>query len=284
MSEERFDIPSPLAGPPEFAAATHSAAVPASRPAPRPGIAHVLVYTACVAVELAVWQADGPFGFDPSFDTFESLPQAIAWTALALVGMSLTAFGMATVPVMIARWWKRMTFPFAPGEWLLAAIGIAGWLQLLVTFAMQIVSPEELGELDLRSTLFELMLSRGLLMLAFTTTMAIGAWRLRREKRWAVCLAGWGMATGVQAFVSLVGAWQMWFDGPVGSFEGDSVAAVFIALGGAITAVVAFCVAVILDLRWRTPRGWLHWLGIATIVAMVLLSIVQIIVLVVLGR
>ncbi len=102
---------------------------------PRIGILHLLVWTACVALYLAIlrflWQRAGAV-----------LPDlGLCWAALTVLDSVCWGTALGGLVLWIARRWRGLAFPQHPGEYMLVVLGLDVAWRFVDAFAVLGIGP-----------------------------------------------------------------------------------------------------------------------------------------------
>ena len=231
-------------------------------PQPRLQIIHLLLWTAGTALVLATWRH--------GVDAYQEYPSAIRLLMLVQLVFHgpLEGAAVASLGVWAYRARKGIPFPVSPGEWTLVVYGVkaVAWA-VMATLWRGLFGSLSLPHEGVSLTVWLVLLScihlleAGLFLTATVHVRTAPAWRL--------FLAG-------QAVHAVVAGWrwaifglntQLYF--PVLQFLEQ--AAALIANAIACICFVLLILAVVRDWRQRTPRGWMHWVGVVTaLVSMVM--------------
>jgi hypothetical protein len=220
---------------------------------PQFGIIHLMLWTAVTAVLLAYFLA-------LRGESINHIPTPSRW--LFQISQTIDAIMLASALVgsgvlIRARCYSILT-KLQPGHWLTLIVSLDFVFQLAVRLLYRFLNLHGIEPRSILTTQSGAVVTGTLIaavyILAFT--------KLRDAKRWRILFGAKMLGAGVNAVVNLIflvtilsTAWPssvMW----ISFFPGIWFVVVFIML---ITVAV-------LDLRGRTPRDWLHWLGVGVVV------------------
>jgi hypothetical protein len=220
--------------------------------APRLSIMHLLIWTALSAVFM------GYFNLVMRLQP-DSMPRAITdWInspanfAFRTVGSMASGAELGGVLLFVARRWRGLRFPVQPGEWLLFMGGITSLLGM-VSYLSLMVTRETLGVGEFRTAAYSLIIC--LFGIAEYMFPWLGC-KDSRAWRWFFFTAT--VLAFLTLFMTLVG---IAFRGALLQLPQPGLIH-WIAIG---FAAVTFAIAVIGDLRRRTSRGWVHWVGVVAL-------------------
>lgn len=217
-------------------------------PQPRLGIIHIMLWTACVAVMLTIQGGIYQVIQTPEASVLRMLLRG-AWAAVL-------GAGLATLFVFFARRRRGIPFPVHPGHWLLLILGTTYGLHQLAwvpTFFVNDWVHEHNDGVE-----FVQALVRASVPLAACGLYAVATAAHRCCTRWAVLF---GLRAGASAFMCCLGLLE----------------ALMLATAGyprefwRVAYLIEFffwfvmAVTVVLDVRARSARDWLHWTGVAMI-------------------
>ena len=228
----------------------------------RPGIRHLLLWTAFVAVALGYQRFQYP---DQDF---------LAWE-VGVVLFNSTIFGLTlAAPILaLARWCRGIRFPSQPGEWLLLSFGIYSWLDSIGTLLISQLEDGNLYEVDfMRWARYTNCLSLSLGLIG-TLMLTMAALKSRREGSWFAffCIgalmyanySGQSFDAVLSVFLEHGTGYLPWLDAL------QNTATVASRIGFAVALVIA----IVVDAIQKTPRGWLHFVGVSATGAVIAFEI-----------
>jgi hypothetical protein len=244
-------------------------------PQPRLQIIHLLLWTAGTAVVLATWR-----------EHFAGSDSRSAAQVLAMVGFLLQAplagAAVASLGVWAYRARKGRRFPVQPGEWMLVVHGVTAlaWAVVLMLTRILFETPIRLDGATTLTFFWLLAASCVYLICVFLIEAGLyltAAIRVRTAPAWRLFLA----CQGLRAFVN-ASRWAS--NGLDTAFDLPELILLERFAAMAANATVCVClvmliIAVVRDWRRRTPRGWMHWVGVVTALVTTLISIAWIVVL-----
>jgi hypothetical protein len=238
---------SPAAPSPSNAASTEG---PSGAP-PRLGLAHLFVFIACTGAALALQR---------SFLDF--LSKEADFRGYVQIGLSLchapvTGAAWTGLAVLVFRLFRGPRWNWAPGDWILASVGLGMLLHSAFDLLLRWVAvPERYGN-------YVGLLNSAVYFSASMFTLVIGVLLLQRQVAWRLLLIALGLAQLPSliffAVITVRGGFDFWQTLFAVRSVFVMVVHVFLALG------IFFCVA--LDARNGERRAWTHWLGIAVALA-----------------
>jgi hypothetical protein len=226
---------------------------------PRISILHLMVWTATSAAMMAILRLPN--------EAAEQLP---AFLTAYRIGFAMYA-GVVTGGVLmwIGRWWRGVSFPTQPGEWLLVEQGAT------VMFWVGTMYLDEWAQRVRGKAPFLLILA---FLCALVGIALVPALRYRPPKldpKPEGSRGAPGIALVPPQRDSQGDAWQVFFWVLAGLYTLPLMSTltlhsstdwvglfILLMLGLLLVAAVAFLVAVVTDLRRRIPRGWVHWTGV----------------------
>jgi hypothetical protein len=214
------------------------------------GIRHLLLWTACSAVLLSVSLAlnrivEQRQGVSLEVETF-----------IGCVGAITDGPAVAGFLIWLACLRRGVRFPIQPGEWLLVLGGTSA-LMILLTMAVWCRLPLEQANQIL--SIPAGLMAGGYLIAAIWPPM---------PKWWRFALLAMAGLWGVEFVQNLI--LSEFFDNPLAPLFDLIGPLYFVALIVSIAIVIA-CVSI--DRARHLQRGWMHWTGVASCIAMLLLAI-----------
>jgi len=241
MSQDELE---PLSSPPESCPSAQQLCMPQF------GIIHLLIWTAATAVLLKAQLAMGVT--TPAGATIPTGPHWISQLSGASCAILLGA-AVTALYILVRSRMDGMVPRFQPGHWILinhvstGLLGTAWWVGCRLLWTDDLLNASVPGAY--------LRLGVSLFLYGFV------AIRLDDTRWWRTAFGMYAVSTllsgiSISSLLFSIGA------SPVG-------AAMLVILSGlcAIVGFVAFLGAIIGDLRRKTRRDWLHWMGIAVAVA-----------------
>lgn len=239
---------------------------------PPPGIAHVMLWTACVAVALGFYR--GIITREFSGEGFEAPP--MAFYVLIILWSPLLGLWMAAPLLMVRRWFLRMPFPRQPGEWALVVGGVTTWAMVLTSIPLAWLNRNDdpFGEWTFWHRLIQIAAQTPTAVVTVAAAISV-----RRYRTWLVCFAGmslftwllfaWSLAMFVVRFYSIKTDFSpySWWNATL----------LILSPTALVVSVIAFIVAVVIDLVRKPQRGWLHYLGVGSVVVWIALYIANLI-------
>jgi hypothetical protein len=240
----------------------------------RISILHLMAWTATSAAMMAVLRL--PNEAAEQFSAFETAYRiTFAMYAGAVTGGVL---------MWIARRWRGVPFPTQPGEWLLVEQGAT----VLLTLATIFVGEHSEGAHGPAAFLLISTYVCSLVGIALVPALRY------RPPKLELPPAGPRDARGIALIPPRPDgsdAWQVFFWVLVGLYALpliSSLSVVFgrdviglsilLLLGLLLTLTVLFLVAVVTDLRRHTPRGWVHWTGVWSLMLFAVFHVLLVIV------
>lgn len=222
---------------------------------PRLGVGHLLLWTACCAVVLAIdrGQEQNPLEWNPIVEN--------VWR----IGYAMV-LGVALAAVCLFGWWKirgQFDWRIEPGHWLLMESGLGGIVNLMFRLAPSLLVPvaAQTATIEvIRPLLVAACLANicDLFVACFILVMQ------RCERRWWVCLVMIVAQRAVSClafipFISMVFSNSGFSSSSLRWYNlGQSVQ----MLAAAITVLLVI-VAALIDIRRGQRRDWLHWTGVS---------------------
>lgn len=206
------------------------------------GIAHLLAWTACTAVYLAIRRSliilppGVPFG-----------AQGIAVWSLQGIGAGAALGGLL---LTVARRRRGVRFPVYPGEVLLLLSGVGVAVDVLLSALSVLTHRPQEGGLGLPLVLWVLILLARNLALAFAYLVAA---RKVRVRRWRLL------------FLALAASWTLAeFESCCLTIPGRAILSSWISYVPFLLPKVILAVIAVGDLRRRRRYPWTHWAGVGT--------------------
>jgi len=226
-------------------------APPIPPPFPRLAISDLVVLTLSVAFSLAC--------VAPSFHEALQTPDLKWWNVVPdLIDYLASGLALFGLIVMARQRIRGYRCPTSPGHWIFAAVGPYLVLMLAAVIYRPLVRAYWLSEGKQLNAINE-----ALLVAALALGLLWSAWALRElENRWRSCILlvhGWLLVSATWLTLSAVNS--------LGYRAGTAWGRELIALIAtfSILAGCAGIVAALLDAIRRTPRDWLHYLGVFTL-------------------
>jgi hypothetical protein len=249
MSAEE-QISHPLDDDPAVASA---AATPPPFPAaaPRLSIMHLLIWTTTSAAMMAFYNLVMSLQRSSTHESAaEMLRTPVMMTLQTLWAMGMGAY-LGGALMFVSRRLRGMRFPVQPGEWLMVTFGIGTVINLFVYLAVMAAVDRD------RSGMHWFFIFHSARQLVHSAEFLIPALLCKDRLAWRAFF--W-----VSAIVSLLSLGLVL----VGFIDEMSFFRIFqpgifrwFFLG---LCALIFLLAVVGDLRRRTPRGWVHWVGVAS--------------------
>ncbi len=229
-----------------------ASAQPPSTASPRQGIIHLMVWTTCVAVHLAVRNMLAT-PFEPS-----ELP--VGYGLLAVLQAIGGGAALAGVVLLVSRRFRRMAFPIYGGEFLLVVLGLDYVFHKVWTGIFFVVAYSFLPSLRGETTWMV-----AYLLPVRLAPVALCLWPIvrLRDRLWRTWFA---MYMAARALI-MCSQYVSWTRGP------SALSQVAPALG--VLAAAVFIGALIRDWLHRRQFPWTHWAGLALAVWMGVSSVVS---------
>lgn len=240
--------PHPLDDEPVVAQA---AAGPPPLPAPAPplSIMHLLIWTATSAVMMAFYNLVMSLQSSSARESAQEMFRTpVMMTMQTLWAMGTGAY-LGGALMFLSRRLRGMHFPVQPGEWLMVTFGIGNVINLFVYLVL-------MGIVD-RSGFRWFFIFHSARQLVHSAEFLIPALLCKDRLAWRVFFWVSAIVSLLSLGLVLVGMIdEMTF---FRIFQPGIFRWIFLGLCSLI-----FLVAVVGDLRRRTPRGWVHWVGVAS--------------------
>ncbi|MCD4728543.1 MAG: hypothetical protein K8R46_12825 [Pirellulales bacterium] len=192
------------------------------------------------------------------------------WTTYVLQGVSAAVFGAALVGAgILVRFSRVATFNrLQPGHWLIINFAIVGLLGMLFWPIWRRYSTEPNTSL---------MICTAIYIMITGVLFCYAAMRLNDAKRWK---ASFGFFAAVYLLVSITISVLIALPGTLRSssmlillLEYGMIALPAAFLIIAIIAIIMFLAAIVIDVRTKCRRDWLHWLGIVMVASIPLINV-----------
>lgn len=210
---------------------------------PKFGVAHLLLWTACCAAYLAIVRAMAVD--EPGF---------VGFLILLLLAM-IEGASWAGLAIFISRRFRGVRWRIEPGEWLLAIFGARLLLEVLLRTALSRVFDNHLA----------------ILGGATSCLLIVPALSRHMSPAWRVCFCA---LAAVYAIPVVSACLRIWLHVPIPNFAVAGAAPRSIILP--MLPLVVLFIFVMIDFRNLVARGWLHFVGaavcLAILIARVLLS------------
>ncbi len=232
---------------------------------PRFSILHVVIWLAATVVLLAIYVAEDI--------AYGRIQQGVGpWTTYVLQGVSAAVFGAALVGAGILVRFSRVATinRFQPGHWLIINFAIVGFLGMLFWPIWRRYSTEPNTSL---------MICTAIYIMITGVLFCYAAMRLNDAKRWK---ASFGFFAAVYLLVSIIPVLialpgtlrsSILRSMPILLLEFGMIALLAAFLIIAIIAIIMFLAAIVIDVRTKCRRDWLHWLGIVTVASIPLINV-----------
>lgn len=222
---------------------------PAGPKAWLPGIVYGVVWLACTAIAFR-------YHWRPERGELYPLVQHVSVQHVVIIALlaAMSGAALAVAVVMAFRLVVRRTLPQQPGEWLLAAAGVAMWLRYGYSFCIGFMS---------LPMWWSWPTNEFAISIVYVCLLALGGYCVRKSKAWATCLIAAALSIGVRdigmsiAYASIHA--QRRYEDLGGRFQ----LGIWQAALAMLIAAAAMVIAIVLDVRRGTRRGRIHWLGIA---------------------
>ncbi len=230
-----------------------------ARPLPRLGISHLLLWMLCTSLYSAVTRQSLE-GLSAQWETQDEVTVAmragliLAYVRLVFWDCQIGAAWAGAAVLLFTRIRGAAPLLRQPGHWILLVVGMQAGIFMLLNFL-----PLQILDNDF---ILSIRFFRTSLLMAMAALYATAAWR-SRSRRWTVFFAALVMQQIFDSLIPFAFSAVAWFQGNPGitvSFvRWTQVGAGILVAIAAVTLVAA----IILDIRDRQNRDWLHWLGVA---------------------